>query len=230
MHRRRVECRLAGLAGAIAIQMLSGCSEPPTATEGTASTLPAPLFAKPAQCNVEVDLQITMAEGLGGTQAIRGDDADNTPYVEALDGVGAHLSGVNGNLMLSVQNSPTRRYAWTSSTGSDLSNDRLYTNSHTNPGGNNACGLAGMANGSSGSAAFEAELLAGAGNAAIIRYGKTCSGSSDAATRVVTTRSVDGLTWTISGTSGVHCDKNSKNKLVQVGTTGSFSITLVKIN
>jgi hypothetical protein len=87
-----------------------------------------------------------------------------------------------------------------------------------------------MAHGSTGTAAFEAELVKGATSAAIIRYGKTCSGSADAATRVETARSVDGLSWTISGTAGVHCDKNSKNKLVQVGTAGPFSMTLVKIN
>jgi hypothetical protein len=225
MSDRAKHCARYGWCGLVVVQLLSGCSEPPTVADPG-----QPLFAKPAQCNVDVDLRITMAEGLGGTQAIRGDDLANTPYEEGVDQVGAHLSGVNGNLMLSVLNSPNRRFAWSSSAGSGLSDDRLYTNSHDNPGGTDACGLAGMVNGSSGSAAFEAELLAGATNGGIVRYGKTCSGSADATTRVVTTRSSDGLTWTITGTSGVHCEKGPKNKLVQVGTSGFFSMTLVKIN
>lgn len=216
------------LAGGAAL--LAACGPEPSAlAEPTATEINVPALAKPVQCNVDVDLRITMAEGLGGTQAIRADDEANTPYEEGVDGVGAHLSGVNGNLMLNVVNA-TRRFAWTSTAGSGLSNDRLYTNTHDNPGGNNACGLAGMTNGSSGSAAFEAELQAGSTSSAIIRYGKTCGGAADNATRVTTTRSSDGNTWTISGTGGVHCDKVSGKKLTQVGTAGPFSMTLVKIN
>lgn len=218
-------CGIIILAGACA-------SESPTGADPMALEVPVPAFAKPASCEqtIDVDLQITLGEGVGGTQAIRGDDAANTPYQEGVDGVGAHLSDINGNLMLSLLDSPARRYAWTSSAGSGLSNDRLYTNSHSNPGGSNACGLAGMVNGSTGSAVLEAELQAGATSAAIIRYGKTCSGGADAATRVATTRSADGLSWTITGTAGVHCDKNNRNKLVQVGTAGPFSMTLLKTN
>lgn len=217
------------LAGGAAL--LAACGpESPAPAEPSATEVKVPALARPAQCNADVDLRITMAEGSSGTQAIRGDDVGNTPYEEGVDGVGAHLSAVNGNLMLSVQQSATRRYSWTSSAGSGLSDDRLYTNTHDNPGGNNACGLFGMANGSTGTAVFEAELLAGATSSAILRYGKSCSGSAVGGERVTTTRSADGNTWTISGTSGVHCDKSSGKKLVQVGTAGGFSMTLVRIN
>jgi hypothetical protein len=167
-----------------------------------------------------------MAEGPGGLQAIRGDEVSNI-YAHGIAGVSAHTSGANGNLALSIQNAPTRRYSWTANLAVGLSNDRLYTNSHTNPGGTNGCGLSGMANGSTGSAAFEAELLAGPTNVDIIRYGKACTGSAVSGTRVTTTRSSDGDTWTISGTSGVYCTKSGKT-LTQSGTTGPFSMTLVR--
>lgn len=200
-------------------------SELPTMAEHpTSPGLPA--LAPPPSCPAQINLVITMAEGPGGSQAIRGDAVSNT-YAHGTAGVSAHTSGANGNLALSVQNAPTRRYSWTASSASGLSNDRLYTNSHTNPGGNNACGLAGMANGSTGSAVFEAELLAGATNIDVIRYGKACNGSAVSGTRVTTTRSSDGNTWTIAGTSGVYCTKSGKN-LIQSGTAGPFSMTLVK--
>lgn len=221
---------LVGVLAAAAVAAIGAAcaADLPTAAERVIDPgLPA--LAKPSNCNASVNLRITMGQGLGGTDALRGDDIANTAYQEGVDGVGAHLSGVNGNLMLTVQGSPNRRYAWVSTAGSGLSDDRLYTNSHTNPGGSNACGLDGLPAGGTGSAVLEAELAAGATGAAIIRYGKTCGGSADAATRVTTMRSADGNTWTITGTAGVHCDRNSRNKLVQVGTAGPFSMVLERL-
>lgn len=197
--------------------------ELPTADTASAPELPS--FAPPPSCPGQVNLVITMAEDQSGTQAIRGDAS--AIYAEGAAGVGAHTSGANGNLMLTLQSAPTRRYSWTASTASGLSDDRLYTNSHANPGGNDGCGLVGMANGSTGSAVLEAELLAGGSNIDVIRYGKNCSGGAVSGTRVTTTRSSDGSTWTIAGTSGVYCTKVSGNKLTQSGTTGPFSMTLV---
>jgi hypothetical protein len=213
-------------AASLVVLLAAACSsEQLTETQETPPANP-PSFAPPPNCGGQVNLVITMAEDQSGTQAIRGDASP--VYAEGVAGVGAHTSAANGNLILTLQNAPTRRYAWTASSASGLSDDRLYTNSHTNPGGNNSCGLAGMANGSTGSSVFEAELLAGASNIDVIRYGKTCSGAADAATRVTTTRSADGNTWTISGSSGRYCTKLSSNKLQQSGTTGAFSMTLAK--
>jgi len=201
---------------------LAACSEvPPTATLDPVS------LAKGGRtgCNAFVPLSITLADAAGDAVFSDGLGA----YIEGVDGVGAHTSNVNGNLMLTVQQSATRRIGWVSTAGTGLSDDRLYTNTHDNPGGDNACGLAGMANGSSGTAAFEFELLAGSTNSKkIIRYGKSCSGSAVSSERVTTTLSADGTTWTITGASGVHCDNGAKNKMVQVGTAGPFSMTLVK--
>ena len=186
-----------------------------------------PAFAPPPRCSGQINFVITMAEGPSGIQAIRGDAVGNT-YQEGVDGVEAHSSSANGNLMLSVLNAPTRRYSWTASSASGESNDRLYTNSHSNPGGDSDCGLAGMAPGSTGSAVFEAELLAGPNNIDVIRYGKDCNGGAVSGTRVTTALSADGTTWTISGTSGVYCTKLSGKKLTQSGTTGPFSMTLAR--
>lgn len=211
-------------AAALAVVAIGCSSDLPTVAEES-SRPEAPSFAPPPSCPGQINLVITMAETQSGTQAIRGDASAG--YAEGAAGVAAHTAGANGNLILSVQNAPTRRYSWTASTASGQSNDRLYTNSHDNPGGTNACGLAGMAASSTGSAVFEAELLAGANNSDVIRYGKSCTGSAVPGSRVTTTLSSDGNTWTISGTSGVYCIKSGK-KLIESGTTGAFSMTLVR--
>jgi hypothetical protein len=100
--------------------------------------------------------------------------------------------------------------------------DRVYTNNHEA-----GCGFKAMANGATGYAVFEVEL--GDDATGIVRYGKTCGGTVLApASRTVTTRSSDGLTWTVTGTTGVHCRKIGKNRtLTEVGTAGPFSATLV---
>jgi hypothetical protein len=224
----QIRSSLTNLGSIAAVLVLAGACAQDLPTVAEAPGFPElPAFAPPPRCSGQINFVITMAEGPAGTQAIRGDDVSNS-YQEGVAGVAAHAASANGNLMLSVLNAPTRRYSWTASAASGLSNDRLYTNSHTNPGGDSGCGLAGMAAPSTGSAVFEAELLAGAGNLDIIRYGKDCSGSAVSGTRVTTTLSADGNTWTISGTSGVYCTKLSGKKLTQSGTTGPFSMTLVR--
>lgn len=47
--------------------------------------------------------------------------------------------------------------------------------------------------------------------------------------KVVTTRSADGTTWTITAVvDGVHCKQvDKKPDLSQIGTAGLFSVTLV---
>ena len=139
----------------------------------------------------------------------------------------AHLSGVNGNLLLSVSGT-SRRFGYSTTAGSGLSDDRLYTNTHSNPGGNDACGLYGMVVGSTGSAVFEAELRSGIGED-VIRYGKGCDGVVVTATKATTTHATDD-TWTITGASGVVCRPKSRgNGYNQVGTSGVFEISLLRV-
>jgi hypothetical protein len=155
--------------------------------------------------------------------------SDGDSYEEGVGGVGAHVNDPTGNLMLTVANAAPRVIGYASTAGSGNSNDRLYTNSHTNPGGNNACGLGptGLPVAATGSAVLEFELST-AQKAEWIRYGKNCSGSAVSGTRVTTTHP-DVNTWTISGSSGVHCRPKTKgNGLDQIGTTGAFSMTLVR--
>ena len=179
-------------------------------------------LAKPVNCDVAVDFTITMRDAAGDAVI-----SDGGAYVHGVDGVVSHLSAANGNLMLSVQQSATRRIGYTTSAANGQSDDRLYTNSHTNPGGNNACGLDGMVVGSSGSAVVSFELWQGT-REDIVHFGKLCSGSADASTRV-TTAHPDANTWTITGTSGRHCRANAQGKSYsQVGTAGPFEMTLVR--
>lgn len=203
--------------------VILACATEPTAP--VSAKIGDVVLAKPVNCNVSVNLAITFRDEAGDGVI---SDAGGA-YVEGVSGVGAHLSGVNGNLMLSVRES-TRRigYSTTASTGgSGLSDNRLFTNSHTNPGGNNACGLDGMVVASTGSAAVGFELAQG-NRRDIIHYGKLCNGSADASTRVTTTHA-DANTWTISGTSGRHCRATGQgNSYGQVGTAGPFQMTLVR--
>lgn len=164
---------------------------------------------------------ITFGQGSTGTDAVRGDDAANSPYPDP-----GHIA-VNGNLMFWLGVDHPRSARVTTFAFDGATRDRIYTNNHTNPGGDNAFGLLGMVEGSTGSAVLEVEL----DDNGIVRYGKDCSGSFGAvvpATKAVTTRSADGRTWTITGTTGVHCKQVTKKPgMTQVGTTGPFSMTLV---
>ena len=210
-------------AGAIILATAAACSRDSTAP--FSPKIGEVALAKPVNCNVFVNLAITLRDQAGDGVVSDGGGA----YVEGVDAVASHLSNVNGNLMLSVRESARRiGYSTTASTGgSGLSNNRLYTNSHTNPGGNNACGLDGMVIGSTGSAAVGFELAQG-NRMDIIHYGKLCNGSADASTRVTTTHA-DANTWTISGTSGRHCRATGQgNTYAQVGTAGPFELTLVR--
>ena len=175
---------------------------------------------------VPPSLTITMRHGSGGSDAVRADDAANSPYVEE-----AHPS-VNGNLMFWLSSNGSSRTVRVSTTAFDgVTTDRIFTNNHTNPGGDDAMGMLGMVNGGSGTAVLEVEL----DDQGVVRYGKDCSGSFGnvvPATKVEMTRSSDGRTWTITGTSGVHCQPTKKGKpgVVQVGTAGPLQMTLVQVS
>jgi hypothetical protein len=205
----------------VVVAIIVACgTEPPTSIKR--SQIGVVGLAKPAGCNASTNLVIKIGSGPAIT-------SDGGSYAEGVGGVGAHVNGPTGNLMLTVANAAPRVIGYASSAGSGNSNDRLYTNSHTNPGGSNACGFGptGLPVGATGSAVLEFELST-ALKAEVIRYGKNCGGSAVAGTRVTTTHP-DNDTWTIAGTSGVHCRPKAKgNGMDQIGTTGAFSMTLVR--
>lgn len=184
-----------------------GCE---SGTSGPAGLDPADmdLAGKPIRCDAGTDVLLTLRDD--PEDALSSDDGTAYP---------AHTAA-NGNLMLWTDG--TGRYVNVLTTAFDgTTTDRIYTNTHENP-----CGLDGMANDSEGSARFTVEL--GDGND-VIHYGQTCWGKDDQASRVSTTRSLDGSTWTITGVSGVQCRTTGKGKKAvteQVGTAGGFNMTL----
>ncbi len=219
--------RFRPLLGLLAFAFLAACSESPTANEPTVS------FAKGGKPGPNTndcgftDLRITFRDAVG--DALRSDNGD--PYVEGVDG-GVHLNGATGRLMLwTSQYDPPMRFVEVETTaGSFRTSDRIYTNNHETQTENDAgCGFKAMANQSTGSAVLEAEL----DDDGIVRYGKACDGTLDEGTQVVTTRSADGLTWTVEGASGVHCQSNGlrgkKAGFNEVGTAGPFFMTLEDI-
>jgi hypothetical protein len=175
------------------------------------------------QCGGTPDVGITFRDDPG--DALQSDGQG--PYVDGL--IRAGISG-NGNLILwpAANRDDSRWVNVTTTEGAFEATRRIFTNNHVNPGGDNACGLIGMTNGSTGSAVLEAEL----DEDGIVRYGKNCDGSLNMSP-VVTTRSLGGDSWTITGASGIHCQSNGlkgkKKKLVEVGTAGPFSMSLVTI-
>jgi len=174
-------------------------------------------------------LVITFGQGVTGTDALRGDDAANSSYPTP-----GHTSS-NGNLIFWLGADNPRFVRVTTTVFDGVTRNRIFTNNHTNPGGDDSLGLLGMVAGSTGSAVFEAELFDSSTEPyEVVRYGKDCSGTGSGggvvvpATKAITTRSTDGRTWTITGTSGVHCKQVGKKPgLSQVGTAGAFSMTLV---
>jgi len=224
---RRAICATASLA---IVGFFGACSEAPTASSAGVSSGPALAKkgggGKPPQCDAFPSLTITLRSD--GSDALK-DDGDGS-YTEG-GTVGAHLAG-NGNLMFwtSQHGSPADRFVnvTTDAPFSGPTTDRIYTNSHLNPGGNDACGLAGMVDGP-GSAVVEVEL----DSDGIVRYGKACDGNpvdiEGKNERVITSRS--GNTWEIEGSVGVHCNSGPKKKgkrtLTKVGEAKGFLMTLV---
>lgn len=153
------------------------------------------------------------------------------------DGLGSYASGTdgsvhlasNGNLMFWVGDRP-RSIQVTTSLFNGSTTDRIYTNNHGNPGGENACGFHGMVNGSQGTAVLEVEL----DDQGIVRYGKNCQGDLGTVvpgTEATTTRSLDGNTWTIEAQSGIHCKVTKvKGKTVMTeGTAGPVKLTFTAL-
>ena len=225
MHAKRAQSPASTsivATSAIILFTLLACSREPTSP--VSAKIGEVALAKPVNCNSSVNLVITMRDQAG--DAVVSDGGGS--YAEGVDGVGAHLNGINGNLMLNVQESTARTIGWSTTASSGQSNDRLYTNSHTNPGGDNACGLFGMVVGSTGSAALGFELRQEPPRADIIHYGKNCNGSANSSTRVTTTHP-DANTWVITGTSGAHCrPRPTGNQIDQVAVAGPFQMTLVR--
>lgn len=216
-----------------------GCSEQPASPELSDDGLTLAKGGPPLVCDESpfTPLSITLGDASG--DALQSDGQG--PYVEAVDDVGAHLNSPTGRLMLSPSpNGTGSRFVEVATTaGTFQTQDRIYTNTHNNDGDPEleACGLDGIPDGlqpgATGDAAFEVELDDPDGvDNGIVRYGKDCNGAIVSANKVVTTRSINGNTWTISGISGVHCRQPAGQKkpgLAPVGTAGPFSMTLVKI-
>jgi hypothetical protein len=76
-------------------------------------------------------------------------------------------------------------------------------------------------------AVFEAEERAsGTGHTVSkVQYGKACASGSPTGSRVDILR-VNATTIQITGSSGVYCTKNNRNKFVHSGTAGPFVMTL----
>jgi hypothetical protein len=164
----------------------------------------------PARCNAGTDLSITFGDGSG--DALRSDGQG--AYVENVGNVGAHLNDPTGRLMLwtSQYGDPARAVLVTTTAFNGSTTDRIFTNGHDNPGGNSACGLAGMVVGSSGNTAvLEAELNSGGIDNGIVRYGKDCDGND--VNRVTTTHPAAGV-WTITGSSGVRTLDSTRSALL----------------
>lgn len=189
--------------------LAAACSGQPTAPDLVSEGLePA---GRPVQCDAGTEFAITLRDDPGDALT---SDIPGSPYF-------GHSSG-NGNLMLWLVDDE-RHVNVETSVYVGPTTDRIYTNTHSNPGGTDACGLDGMADPSTGSADFTVEL----DDNGIVHYGKACDGSPLPDNRVTTTR--DGDTWTIEGTQGVYCLKTAKSKNAPIieGTAGAFGMTLV---
>lgn len=220
----------------VALGLAFACADTPTGSES--GTLEQALFkGKPAgngpsNCDAYTPLSITFRDDPG--DALRSDNG--TPYVEGAGDGGVHLNGPTGRLKLHTASGVNGRVVNVITTlFNGSTTDRIYTNGHETEDDqkDNGCGFLQMPTPSTGDAVLEVEL----DGEGIVRWGKDCDGKPDEGTRVTTTRSGDGNTWTIEGfseeRSGVHCKNVSKKKgkvsLTPVGTAGAFEITLVKI-
>lgn len=176
-------------------------------------------------------LRIAFRDAVG--DALRSDGAG--PYVSGTDG-SVHLNSATGRLMLWTRQDetpPPRPVLVTTTAFDGSTTDRIFTNGHTSESGTDVgCGFKDIANGATESAVFEAELnVLDRDPYEVLRYGKDCAGNPVPATRVDITRSADGLSWTVTGTTGRHCKALGKKSIVtQIGTAGAFEMTLTALS
>jgi hypothetical protein len=172
---------------------------------------------------------LSLSFGDAAGDALRSDGSG--AYLDGTDGT-VHLNAATGRLSLWTEqdaNSAPRAVQVRTTAFTGGTTDRIYTNSHeTETAEAIGCGFKQMVPGSTGSAVLEAELTSGGVDYGIVRYGKDCSGAALPANRVVTTRSADGMSWTVTGTSGLHCRQTGKKPVLgQVGTAGPFTMILM---
>jgi len=231
-HSSKIRRRVQSLGALVALGCLgfvAACEESPTQVAADAL---APQFApggnkgKPGgntnDCGF-TPLSITF--GNAGDALFSDGGGDAGEYIEGRDG-GVHLNGATGRLMLwtSQYDDPIR---WVNVSTLEPfdgpTTDRIYTNSHIPV--TDGCGFKDIGPGLTGTAVLEVELDADG----IVRYGEPCNEDSPASTRVTVIRSSD-VSWTVEGTSGVHCRSNGlrgkKAQLDHVGTAGPFFMTL----
>lgn len=224
------------LAAFTLVSLGLACSEQPVGPDRSETALLPAKGGPPVKCEAGTNLSITLGDAAG--DALQSDGQG--PYVEGVDNVGAHINDPTGRLMLwPSQGGSTSRFVNVTSSENGgttfQTTDRIYTNGHdTGDGAEDACGLIDIAPSGAGTAVLEAELDADG----IVRYGKDCTGDpveiSGVNERVDITRSADGLSWAITGASGVHCRSNGlkgrRAGFVEVGGVGAFSMTLETIS
>lgn len=205
--------RLAWIAGTgFLVALTVACVEVPLQPDLARADPSLAKAGKPPACPAQINLTVS---GLSGSLTSDGGD-----YTEGAGGVAAHTSGANGNLMFNVQGTG-RTVTVTSSEGSGSKSTKIYTNNHEQ-----ACGLAGMANGF-GTAVLEVEW-AEAANRYSLRYGKNCDGTVVVGNKIATSRS--GGTWSLTGDvgEGIVCRGrlNGNPNWTQVGTADGFTMIL----
>jgi hypothetical protein len=206
---------------AVLILAAVACSESPTPVEPVPAPAPPIALAPPSSCNAFAPLSATLGDLTGDAITSDGGGA----YAEGQSGVEVHVNGPTGNLSIWTTESPRYLVANTTLTGGapvTVNIDRAYTNTHSN-----ACGLRLSTLPANSTAVFEAEERAGGTGHTVSKaqYGKACASGSPTGSRVNILR-VNATTIQISGSSGVYCTKNNKNKFVHAGTTGPFVMTL----
>lgn len=196
----------------------AACGEAPTATEETIQPPVAVNPAPPNSCDAYAPLSATMRDLTG--DALRSDGGG--AYVEGENGVEAHINGPTGNFSIWTTES-SRRLVATTPSGGTVNIDRVYTNTHSV-----TCGLRLSTLPTNSTAVLEAEEREGGTKSTIsrLRYGKACDIGTATGSLVTVTR-VNATTIVISGTSGVYCTKNNRNKFVYSGMVGPFEMTLV---
>lgn len=196
--------------------LAAACAEPPTATEDI-GPLSLAKGGKSNSCSAYAPLAITLGDVAGDGVTSDGGGV----YQEGVDGVEAHINDPTGNLSIWTTQSPRSLQAHTASGTVNI--DRAYTNNHSS-----TCGLRLSTLPASSSAVFEGEERSGGTGSTIskVRYGVTCAGQAESASRV--SIAWDGTTVTLTAPGGNYCKPGTrKNTWVSAGSVAGFSMTMV---
>jgi len=163
------------------------------------------------------------ATSLGGVMA----SDVSADYVDGVDGMAVHLSGVNGNLMFRTADPPVRGVLVTVDGIAGDGYTRTFTNETTVEGVLQADGLRGLPDNTDGIEVIRTKLdsqFRDGGTSYLLRYGRDCSGNFRGDDDLDVVFDADGGAagnglWTLTGSNAVLCErvKKGKNKLVPVG-------------